>query len=59
MHETRITDQRMRDEYTGNLARNIEYLVQYIFAFASFPSAELNEWPIKVWTPYLTDYFLL
>ncbi len=57
MHETRITDQRTREEYTGNLARNIEYLVQYIFAFASFPSAELKECPIKVWTPYLTDYF--
>ena len=57
MHESRITDQRNREEYTGHLARNIEYLVQYIFAFASFPSAELKECAIKVWTHYLPDYF--
>lgn len=57
MHESRITDQRNREEYTGHLARNIEYLVQYIFAFASFPSAEIKECAIKVWTHYLPDYF--
>ena len=57
MHESRITDQRNREEYTGHLARNIEYLVQYIFAFASFPSAELKECAIKVWTHYLPDFF--
>jgi len=57
MHESRIADQRAREEYTGHLARNIEYLIQYIFAFASFPSAELKECAIKVWTHYLPDYF--
>lgn len=57
MHETRISDQRNREEYTGHLARNIEYLVQYIFAFASFPSAKLDECAIKVWSYYLPDYF--
>lgn len=57
MHETRISDQRNREEYTGHLARNIEYLVQYIFAFASFPSAQLDECAIKVWSYYLPDYF--
>lgn len=56
MHEVRITNQRTRQEYTGNLARNIEYLVQYIFAFASFPSDTLKECAIKVWTKYLPDY---
>lgn len=57
MHETRITDQRTREEYTGHLARNIEYLVQYIFAFAAFPSAHLEECAFKVWSYYLPDYF--
>ena len=57
MHETRISDQRAKEEYTGHLARNIEYLVQYIFAFASFPSAHLDECAIKVWSYYLPDYF--
>lgn len=57
MHESRISDQRNREEYTGHLARNIEYLVQYMFAFASFPSAQLKECAIKVWTRYLPDYF--
>ena len=57
MHETRISNQRAKEEYTGHLARNIEYLVQYIFAFASFPSAHLDECAIKVWAHYLPDYF--
>lgn len=57
MHETRISNQRSKEEYTGHLARNIEYLVQYIFAFASFPSAHLEECAIKVWAHYLPDYF--
>ena len=57
MHETRISNQRSKEEYTGHLARNIEYLVQYIFAFASFPSAHLDECAIKVWAHYLPDYF--
>ena len=57
MHETRIANQRSKEEYTGHLARNIEYLVQYIFAFASFPSAHLDECAIKVWSYYLPDYF--
>lgn len=57
MHETRISDQRSKEEYTGHLARNIEYLVQYIFAFASFPSAHLDECAVKVWSHYLPDYF--
>ena len=57
MHETRISNQRAKEEYTGHLARNIEYLVQYIFAIASFPSAELKECAIKVWSYYLPDYF--
>ncbi|MCL2325408.1 MAG: hypothetical protein FWC40_02750 [Proteobacteria bacterium] len=57
MHETRITTQRNKQEYTGQLAKNIEYIVQYIFEFASYPSAELKECAIKVWTHYLPDYF--
>ncbi len=57
MHETRISDQRAKEEYTGHLARNIEYLVLYIFAFASFPSDHLEECAIKVWSHYLPDYF--
>lgn len=57
MHENRISEQRSKEEYTGHLARNIEYLVQYIFAFASFPSAHLDECAIKVWSYYLPDYF--
>lgn len=57
MHETRISNQRSKEEYTGHLARNIEYLVQYIFAFASFPSDHLEECAIKVWSHYLPDYF--
>ena len=57
MHEDRIIDQRQKQQYKGHLAGNIEFLIQYLFTFASFPSKNLYELPIKLWTRYLPDYF--
>ncbi len=57
MHEDRIIDQRKKQKYLGYLAQNVESLVHYLFKFASFPSKELHEVPIKVWRRYLPDHF--
>jgi hypothetical protein len=57
MHEDRIIEQRMRQQYCGHLAKNIEYLMEYLFTFPSTPQLELGELPIKLWNRYLPDYF--
>lgn len=57
MHEDRIIDQRLRQEYRGHLSKNVEYLLEYIFAFAISKNTELKELPIKLWNRYLPDYF--
>jgi hypothetical protein len=57
MHEDRIIEQRLRQEYRAHLAKNIEYLMEYLFAFATSPQREISELPIKLWNRYLPDYF--
>ena len=57
MHEDRIIEQRMRQEYRGHLSKNVEYLMEYLFAFPSSTKKDLGELPIKLWTRYLPDYF--
>ena len=57
MHEDRITEQRLRQQYCGHLAKNIEYLMEYLFTFPSSTKTELRELPIKLWNRYLPDYF--
>jgi hypothetical protein len=60
IHEDRIIEQRLRQQYRGPLARNIQCLMEYLFTFPSSPSScrcELGELPIKLWHHYLPDYF--
>ncbi len=57
IHEDRIIEQRLRQQYRGPLARNIQYLLEYLFAFPSSHQRELGELPIKIWNRYLPDYF--
>ena len=60
IHEDRIIEQRLRQQYRGPLARNIQCLMEYLFTFPSSPSPcqrELGELPIKLWNRYLPDYF--
>lgn len=57
IHEDRIIEQRLRQQYRGPLARNIEYLLEYLFAFPASHQRELGELPIKIWNRYLPDYF--
>lgn len=57
MHEDRIIEQRQHQPYCGHLAKNIEYLMEYLFTFPASPRIELGELPIKIWNRYLPDYF--
>ncbi len=57
MHEDRIVRQRLQQEYRGHLAKNIEYLMAFLFNFAVSPQIELHDLPIKLWHRYLPDTF--
>jgi hypothetical protein len=57
MHEDRIIEQRLRQPYNGHLAKNIEYLMEYLFVFPYSSQYEMGELPIKLWNRYLPDYF--
>jgi hypothetical protein len=57
IHEDRIIEQRLRQQYRGPLARNIQDLLEYLFAFPASHQRELGDLPIKIWNRYLPDYF--
>lgn len=57
IHEDRIIRQRLTQQYRGHLSKNIEYLMEYLFAFPLSARNDLNELPIKLWHRYLPDYF--
>ncbi|RLB58367.1 MAG: hypothetical protein DRI34_05035 [Deltaproteobacteria bacterium] len=55
IHEDRILEQRRQQRYRGPLAKNIEYLMVYMFNFAVSPRQRLDDLPIKLWNRYLPD----
>jgi hypothetical protein len=57
MHEDRIIQQRLQQDYRGHLAKNVEYLMVYLFNFAVSARSELGQLPIQLWDRYLPDYF--
>jgi hypothetical protein len=57
IHEDRIIEQRLCQQYRGPLARNIQDLLEYLFSFPASDQRELGELPIKIWNRYLPDYF--
>ena len=56
MHEERVLMQRENRQYHGSLARNVEYLVDFMFRFCLAPVEDLTELPIRVWVRYMPDY---
>lgn len=57
MHEERIIEQRKTQQYRSYLAKNITYLIEYLFLFPASLESEISELPIKLWNRYLPDYF--
>ena len=55
IHEDRIINQRMQQQYRGLLAKNVEYMMVYLFNLALAPRADLESIPIKLWYRYLPD----
>ena len=56
-HEDRIMRQRLAETYRGHLARNVSYLMEFIFACGISPRTTIEEIPIQVWNRYMPDYF--
>jgi len=57
MHEERILQQRLKQNYRGHLGRNVGYLMEYIFACAISPRKEIEQLPLIIWNRYMPDYF--
>ena len=57
MHEERLLRQRKQQSYRGHLARNVSYLMEFIFAWGISPRTTISRLPIQVWNQYLPDYF--
>lgn len=56
MHEARLMRQRIQT-YRGHLARNVSYLMEYIFACGISPCTSIDHLPIKIWNQYVPDTF--
>jgi len=57
MHEDRIIRQRQSQAYRSQIATNIEFLMEYLFALAGAGRRETPVLPVKLWNRYLPDYF--
>lgn len=57
MHEDRIMEQRAAQPYRGHLARNIGYLLEYLFTIPEAPPGAAIDLPIRIWDRYLPDTF--
>ncbi len=57
MHEDRIMAQRAERPYRSHVARNIGYLLEYLFTLPEAPPAQTRDVPIRLWDRYLPDTF--
>jgi hypothetical protein len=57
MHEDRIIRQRQSQAYQSQIATNIEFLMEYLFALPVSGRKGTPVLPVKLWNRYLPDYF--
>jgi len=55
VHEVRILDQRDRAAYSGRIAQNAAWIIEYMLHLAISPTVTVTELPIKIWGRYLRD----
>jgi len=55
IHEARILDQRGSIRYSGRIAENASYIIEYLLKVAISPTAVIDELPIKIGGRYLRD----
>ena len=56
IHEQRILEQRS-GAYSGRIASNASFLIEYLLMLAISPTVEIEELPIKMWGRYLSDAY--
>jgi len=55
IHEMRTLKQRSQREYTGRIAKNAEFIVEYMLSVAFSPQIAVNFIPIKLNGHYLPE----
>ena len=55
MHELRVLRLRQRQAYSGLLAQNAGYLVEYLLTLAVAPTSHLTKLPVKMYGRYLPE----
>ncbi|MFH2010838.1 MAG: hypothetical protein ABI333_29825 [bacterium] len=55
LHERRILRLRERQSYSGQIAENARFLIEYLLAVAYAPTVRVSELPIKMWGRYLPE----
>ena len=59
IHEARILDQRNGMTYSGRIASNASFLIEYMLMLALSPTLEVMDLPVKMWGRYLPDVYSL
>ncbi|BDU75774.1 hypothetical protein [Mesoterricola sediminis] len=59
IHEARILEQRAGLGYSGRIASNASFLIEYMLMLAMSPTLEVGELPVKMWGHYLPDVYSL
>ncbi len=55
IHEARILEQRDLASYSGRIAQNASWIMEYMLHLAISPSIQVGDLPIKIWGRYLRD----
>jgi hypothetical protein len=57
IHEARIVEQRSGMSYSGRIASNASFLIEYMLMLSLSPTTEVDELPVKMWGRYLPDVY--
>ena len=57
IHEQRVMEQRRSAPYSGRLAQNASFIVEYLLMLAISPTAQVRHLPVKLWGRYLPDVY--
>jgi hypothetical protein len=56
IHEERVLSMRAQPSYTGHLATNVRYLMDFLFALCRGPALpDMDQVPIKLWVKYMPE----
>jgi hypothetical protein len=59
IHEARILEQRAGITYSGRIASNASFLIEYMLMLALSPTIDVGDLPVKMWGRYLPDVYSL